>query len=438
MDNLIDLTLAASPAPAVNDDASPLRVFGGMLAPDLAYSRSANHARDAVLGNAPGFVDGVRAALDASEQGQRRDVDGIALNRCRVVTEGGVALLDTPKGAHPLRSFAFGQLARFAKAPGTYLAALPPSIALDAVNWGLKHHGGALTDRVLRLEGDEVRAIVSGRYTSLDDRSAYRLVYRALEEAGRLDEAQIESWSVGKASALHVSFGEVVTKSAAADRPGPARKGEGFGLRAGITVRNAELGNGSLKVSSGLWRHWCANGATIERVAGASWSRRHSGSWEQQAAELATVLAAIVETASEVFAVAVPGAAADVFDVDTLQARIRKLPKLTRAERALIARETLGEACGQYASAFEAGAVGDPSAAARTEADAVFAALQRRKLEDEAEDVIAVLRGAPEVTGWDLVNGVTAAARIAAEEERDDRAAELEALGGSILAGYLN
>lgn len=440
-DNAATLAAMLHDARIEEPPAAPA-LFGDYLRPDLAH-HGERYTRRAITGDAPGFVEGVKAALTASQRGIRRDVNGVDLSASKVVRDGEHAVLVTPAGDYRLRRHAFAQLARAAKAPSAYLGELPASIALDAVNWGLGAHTAELSGRTLRLEGDEVRAIVSGRYTALDDRQAYRLVYRALQRAGFLDEAQVEAWSVGKTSTLRVSFGEVKLDDAIEDHPGhviagasfgDAMKGEGFGLRAGITVRNAELGNGSLKISSSLWRHWCANGAVIERLRGASWSRRHTGSWEDQAAELAEALRLIIETSQRVMREAVPGAAADVFNVDELQARLQGF-KLTRAEKRAIAREALGEACGQYRTADVDTLGQEASADARAQADAVFEALQQRKLEDETDEVLAALAQAPKVSAWDLANGFTAVARDAGDSER---AGELEALGGAILADYLN
>lgn len=410
---------------------APKRLLGDHLRPDIAHVRR-SYARAAITGEAPSFVEGVQGALAASEQGVRRDRQEVVLQDCSVARSAEGIILRTPQGDHPLRRHAFDQLARHAQAPAAYLREVATPIALDAINWGLREHAQDLQPRTLRLEGEEVRAVLSARYSPLDDRSAYRVVYRALRSAGRLDEAQCEAWSTGKVSSLRVSFGEV-------SRPGDAvtNGGEGFGLRAGITVRNSELGTGSLRVISSLWRHWCANGATIERLAGASWSRRHTGDWEVQVEDLAEALAQIIATSERVLRDAVPGAAKDVFDVDALQACLQRI-KLTRAERRLVARETLAEALGQYDGAIAARTFETPAQPARDEADAVFEALQRRRLEDEADDVLAVLQRAPEVNGWHLTNGVTAAARLAAEGGNTERAAELEALGGELLAAYLN
>jgi len=428
---LDDAVQPSTPTPA------PKRLLGDHLRPDIAHVRR-SYARLAITGEAPSFVEGVQGALAASEQGVRRDRQEVVLQDCSVARSAEGIILRTPQGDHPLRRHAFDQLARHAQAPAAYLREVATPIALDAINWGLREHAQDLQPRTLRLEGEEVRAVLSARYSPLDDRSAYRVVYRALRSAGRLDEAQCEAWSTGKVSSLRVSFGEV--KIAGARNDGHAlvtNGGEGFGLRAGITVRNSELGTGSLRVISSLWRHWCANGATIERLAGASWSRRHTGDWEVQVEDLAEALAQIIATSERVLRDAVPGAAKDVFDVDALQARLQRI-KLTRAERRLVARETLAEALGQYDGAIAARTFETPADASRNEADAVFEALQRRRLEDEADDVLAVLQRAPEVNGWNLTNGVTAAARLAAEGGNTERAAELEALGGELLAAYLN
>jgi len=446
MDIDIDSMIAESAEKAQAEEAKKAAaLFGDLLCSDIAHVRK-SYAKLAIEGRAPGFKDGVEKFFTASEKGERKEVKDVDITKAKVVIESSgeqrFAVLDcNGHGSYRMRRHAFGQLAREMGAPPGYLVTLPPTLALDNLAWGFKQ----IKDDVkksLRVEGGEIRAIVSGRYAPLDDRQACALLYAALEQAGRLDEAQIESWASGTASQMTVTFGDM---AAAVDK-GYALHGangaEGLGLRAGITMKNAELGNGSLGISAAMWRHWCSNGAIIEAVRGmeASWARRHMGDWKAQAVELADALLEILKTSNEVLVKAVPGALADAFKPEELQDRIKKLG-LTRLERKAVLRTVLSEALGMYR--FEPAAVGLANTAAEREAADVMRALEEAKKEEETNEVLAALRGHiidngrenGAFTAWDLVNGITATAR---DHESPERAAELEALGGKILAEYLH
>lgn len=436
---LDEMLTGLGPANGAAERAQNAKLLGDFIAFDAPFKRK-SYAKEAITGDAPKLVEGVKSFLASSEGGERRDVSDVNLTRSRVATREGKLFLVPEKGeAYPLRRHAFGQLCREASAPPAYLAALPPSMAIESLNWGLKTH--AQGDRVLRLESNEIRAIVSAKYTAVDDRTLGRMFYSALKSAGRLDEAQVEAWSTGLHSTLRVSFGKVNKEGMRAlgapdhlvvGASSRDRGNEGFGLRACVAMTNAELGNGAYRFSAGFYRHWCNNGALIEAIRDAEcvWARRHTGDWEAQAADLGRALNAIIETAERVLNVAVPGALADSFDAKELLKRLDKMPKLTRRERHAILLEALGEAFGQYQYNVERVEAG-VDAARRKEAEEVFEALRDAQKRDEMEEVLSVIR----VNGFDLVNGVTAVAR---DTENGERALELEALGGKILAQYLN
>lgn len=429
--DLISETLAASTSvPTTNgSNGASATLFGTYLRPD-AKRVGSDWATQAVTGRAPDFDAGTARFLNAgSRTGERRDVEGVDLGKAKFVRSEGQILLSTARGDFAVREHPFAQLCTSIGAPAKYLAALPPPIALDALNWGLEHHGK--DRRTLRLEGNEVRAIVSRRYSPLDDHEAVKLVRVALEKAGRLDEAQIEAFSAGKTSTLRVSFGEVRAKGAKdagyAHHAAGYGHGEGFGLRAGITIRNGELGNGSLKVGTGMWRHWCSNGAMIDCIKGSVWNRWHVGNWEDQAMELAAALEDIIANADRVMQVAIPGALADVFSVQELRQRLRKLD-MTNPERNTALRETIAEHFGLYR--FDPTNPTATNIEAQLRADEVMEAIRKARKDDEAVSILEELK----VSRWDMFNGVTAVARDASAERQGD----LESVGGSLLAEMLS
>lgn len=408
-------------------------LFGDMLRSDAQLVKK-SYAKAAIEGRAPSFVSGVQEFLEKSELGKREDRPEVLLNKARIVRAGEgrqQAFLDCSAGCFPLRMHAFEQIAREMSAPPGYLVTLPPTIALDCLDYGFKKMPE--TKRTLRLENGEIRALVSKRYSAFDDRQACRLLYRALEHAGKLEQAQIEAWSTSKTSSVTVSLGsggiEGQNKGYARHAYGP----EGLGLRASVTMRNAELGNGSLGAWAAMRREWCSNGAVIEEaVMGrrSGWSRRHTGDWQEQAKDLADALLEIMQTAEFVLENAVPGALKDVFKPAELTKRLQSL-KLTRSEREAVLNTIFAEAFGMYS--FEASKIGTVNQAAIQEAGEVMRALEQAKKEEERDAVLEALQRP--INGWNVINGITGVAR---EMQNVERSAELEAMGGKLLAEYLN
>jgi hypothetical protein len=284
-----------------------------------------------------------------------------------------------------LRSHSFKQLTALVNAgkARSYLEELPAPIALDALNWSLRHNGSDGT--TLRCAGDSVRAVVSDRFAALDDRPAMGAVYRYLRDAGTLDDFEVVAIASGITTNLRVVLKDTVE--------GP----DGKGLRIGFDLRNSEVGTASLVVRSVVYRMICSNGQ-IWSSPKSEQRWRHLGDPARMHEDLADVMPSILDEAHG--QVDRYQAAHDVtIHIGEARSRLGRL-SLTGAQR----REALREA------AVEAEIIGVADAT-----DAAMLALP--------EDT--------KVTLWHLVNGVTAMAR---ETSNTDTRLLLEREAGTLLA----
>jgi hypothetical protein len=133
--------------------------------------------------------------------GARRDIKVADLDKWVFGLLDGVAIIAALGPEHSadrdclLRHTAFGHLCARVKAPPGYLRSIPTRYSVPALNWGIKHRsdGSAL----IRLAGDEARAIVSQRYTALDDSTALPQLRAGLEAAGLLDNVKARVVATG-------------------------------------------------------------------------------------------------------------------------------------------------------------------------------------------------------------------------------------------------
>lgn len=161
-----------------------------------------------------------------------------------------------------LRHTAFGHLCARVKAPAGYLRSIPMRYAVPALNWGIKHRseGPAL----IRLAGDEARAIVSQRYTALDDKVALPALRGGLEAANLLDSVTARVVATGLTTvvrlgiegdaiaipgtdeiaevALDFTNGEVGNRAVALS-PAVYLRSRGFGTRSPRGLRLRHLGD---------------------------------------------------------------------------------------------------------------------------------------------------------------------------------------------------
>lgn len=217
------------------------------------------------------FDDAALLVLDAhAEDGERDDVVAHDLRAWAFGSSDGrtmhIAPVPLPGRPHSLpialRELAFTQLAQRVGAPSAYLKTLPGKLQMACMNYGLaRDRQGAL----LRLAGNEVRAVVSDRYAAIDDALLLDVVGETLDRAGYLDETQVRASAVGSHTLLRVTLpGESVA----------VRKDDV--IEYGIDIGNSEVGLRSVQVTPITYRLVCTNGMRAWRSEAAV-RMRHVG-----------------------------------------------------------------------------------------------------------------------------------------------------------------
>jgi len=108
----------------------------------------------------------------------------------------GIAVVAHKDGrSATLRHTAFSHLAARAKAPPGYLRSVPTRYSVPELNWGLRtlSEGPAM----VRLAGEEARAVVSQRYAVFDDRVVFPILRAALVATSLLDSVQARVVATG-------------------------------------------------------------------------------------------------------------------------------------------------------------------------------------------------------------------------------------------------
>lgn len=225
------------------------------------------------------FDDAAQLVLDAHHHdGERDDLsvhqlrtwafgsgDGHTMQLTRVPFEG------RPDGAPlNLRELAFSQLCTKLGAPAHYIRSLPPKLQIANINWGLVQEK---SPALLRLAGNEVRAILSDRYAAADDELLLNMVGETLDRSGYRRNALVRATGVGPHTLLRITLPSDGV---------PVKVGDVF--ESGIDVANSELGLRSVQVTPVTFRLVCTNGLRAWKSE-AAMRMRHVGDpkrlWEQ-------------------------------------------------------------------------------------------------------------------------------------------------------------
>ncbi len=167
--------------------------------------------------------------------------DGQSMALTRVPFEG------RPDGEPlALRELAFSQLCGRIGAPAHYLRSLPMRLQVACINWGMVHQK---SPALLRVAGNEIRALLSERYAAADDDLLLELVAETLDKTGYRQDAMVRAVAVGPHSVLRITLpGEGV----------PVKVGDV--IEHGIDIANSELGLRSVQVTPTTFRLMCTNG----------------------------------------------------------------------------------------------------------------------------------------------------------------------------------
>lgn len=163
-----------------------------------------------------------------------------------------------------LRQNAFSQLCARMGAPAPYLLGLPAKLQLACANFGMSR----LADRsgLVRLAGNEARAIVSDRYARLDDDVVLEALYESLGRLGLIGSIRVRAVATGSMTALRMTF---PTDAIEVRQNDP--------IEYGLDISNGELGARSVGITSSTYRLVCTNGMRAWR-SDANLRLRHVGS----------------------------------------------------------------------------------------------------------------------------------------------------------------
>ena len=164
-----------------------------------------------------------------------------------------------------LTHYAFGQLAARVGAPAGYLRALPPTLAAQNLNHGLKERGPQDNASLLfHRNGDLLlRAATSEKYARIWN---YELIERLQDMAARfalVPACATMSWTGGAIDdshkALYASDHDMFAFLMSNDRTIQDPTAQGKALRRGVIVINSEVGAAALKFMGFMFRDVCAN-----------------------------------------------------------------------------------------------------------------------------------------------------------------------------------
>ena len=198
-------------------------------------------------------------------------------------------VLESPKGRAQFTHWSFGQLARSVGAPAAYLRDLPPAIAADALNYGLRdaaHTEGKRANLLIKANGGAplVRAATSDTYGRVWDAELYGVLGRYFGDNLKSSQGDWQSpptWDGAPAGqyrgdrdsfVIRIDGGSIVN-----DPRGFSGGGNGR-LNRGIMVRNSEVGHCSISLECVLFDFICGNHILWGAVIDKTFRRRHVGS----------------------------------------------------------------------------------------------------------------------------------------------------------------
>lgn len=174
------------------------------------------------------------------------------------VALGDGALMVAGSERYAMREHAFGQLCAKLQVRANYARRFDPGLRAQNLNRRLREQD---RDVLLRVEGDDVRAVLSGSYRPINHLTILNWMTERLTDD---TEVRYE---------LNDSFLDL---QVVADRPANGQQARHDPLYRGLHLRNSEVGLARVQVSALVYRRICLNGLVM---AGGRWSyqRRHVG-----------------------------------------------------------------------------------------------------------------------------------------------------------------
>ncbi len=292
-------------------------------------------------------------------------------------------------GDFGITDMAHGQIAEHAGIPKGYYDRMrveAPALLDGNVNHWLRERPAR---RLVRTMDGGARAFLSDRYRRLDNFELMEAVLPTLMETPGLSVASCEV--TDRRLYLKVTTDRI-----------QGEVGVGDVVQAGLVVSNSEVGGGAVSVQPMSLRLVCRNGATHQDFGT---RKSHVGRLISDSGE---------------------GEAFRVFADETLRADDGAFfLKVRDVVRAALTQETFGHILASMREAAGVRIEGDPVRAVE-----VLAA-RHRLTETERTSSLRHLVSGGDLSLWGLANAVTA---MAQEVPSYDRASEMEALGGSLLA----
>lgn len=220
-----------------------------------------------------------------------RDRDGVRTDRrvgsaaLRFLVEDGVPrLVATDGDSMALRANAFAQLCTKLRVPGRFARELPDDLLADTMNWALTRYGGTL---LLRLAGDQVRAVLSDGYAIINDDLLLRHVGAAFVRVGGLERVRVRAVATGLQTVLRFVF---------PDEGREVRVGDI--IEHGLDVENSEVGQRAIRITPITYRLVCTNGA--RRASGQrQLNLRHIGEPEHLLEHIQAAIPRAIDAASD-------------------------------------------------------------------------------------------------------------------------------------------
>ena len=262
--------------------------------------------------------------------GAAKDLPLADLKTWAVAPHGGRFALVPLAGHHapkPLRNNAFANLMSRIGAPADYIRKLPAPLQLANINYMLSEHDDR-SAATLRLRGEEVSAIVSGRYAPLDPEELVETIRTALVRHGMLHEVRVR----GVASGLVDNLRLILPAEEVAIKPGDISS-------LGLDITTSSFGRSAIHVTPVVWRLVCSNGLkSPERYGGLSF--RHVGDAQRLRDGVSEAIPSAIVHARGVMG---QWRRAVDFMVEDVQKQIEEMRMLTVIERSALETQVLLE-----------------------------------------------------------------------------------------------
>lgn len=261
-----------------------------------AARQYANRPKDERFASVQALIDSAvhQKELSTEVRYNAKDLRAVAVDNDPQNPDAGTVMLASPRSQATFTHYSFGQLARSIGAPGAYLRGLPPTIAADCINHGLKHTPPATDLQLLaqRANGEppKIRACTSETYGRVWDADLYSAVQRQIMQ----NDARWTTpptWSGESAGAYRgdrdsfviiTNGGSIVEdptlRNVATSSGGTTANVDSNVMYRGLMISNSEVGARSIQIEQILFRYICGNHMLWSAVTDKSFRRRHTGS----------------------------------------------------------------------------------------------------------------------------------------------------------------